>query len=825
MENNNSIFQIKDPVKINFPDLSSFFTIKDKHDTLLLGAGPLADGLVCPIYLDEESAKKIIEEYMPNETGYNIFQIKTPFTLMIEAAKQGAAGFMVSLELNLNKNNEDIFKLTQGRLLFPFLVRFEETSSTLPKVLGSGLKCDNGTYLTRFGERKFDNFELIQWVNHKLMDRASGSMAILSPFRTYEEGASFWCLSDEPSEIGIFSELENDRVGIYNFDEPSIVYFAEDNALKQYCAMEGYFPIFTSHEAAKHFLEHRLGGAFHIVSLDTSIKNYIRHKGLFSYDLKKPQKGLSASIKEIKNLPLHLKKLTEKFKLTPWSCFIINPKGHREDLAHGIFHQTTKEKCVIKGVSGEWEINDEHKFKKIKDINYFDGRDTFHFNIFNFQFSELEKSNCKKIETLDGIDIKDFSELELDELIDSKIKEDHKEFSIPEDIEDLIFSLQEGEKHFKDYNKSEKNKILDYYQNLSQKWCLKYWETVSGETSEIIYFDNFFSLAKYIIELDKHDMPQRVYGSHDESSYGHIGFEGSKDEEKEKNHSERFYKIVKKICKNVLLFGFNQNYAFDLALASNNFFRSKQLSICIFIHDGLITFLPDNGNSEEDFYNEIGFPKSIISDLFSKLEQKIHPESLSLLEGKIGDKKTKYFTQDSLLFLSTALYNFEKLGKNKNFDYAPVSVQIVKSLEFEIRTLFKKILNSFQIDRSYNFDEDEKRIIDFAKGQDEIVNLGFLTNALRKSKNYSSGPFKEINRVISISNHSDLLSKQNIKLILKDVLNRFRNGGSHDKLISLETCEECISKLLNNKEDIGLITKFAKLNSEISDQKKERISE
>ena len=89
----------------------------------------------------------------------------------------------------------------------------------------------------------------------------------------------------------------------------------------------------------------------------------------------------------------------------------------------------------------------------------------------------------------------------------------------------------------------------------------------------------------------------------------------------------------------------------------------------------------------------------------------------------------------------------------------------------------------------------------------------------------SEAKMKEINRVISISNHSDLLSKQNIKLILKDVLNRFRNGGSHDKLISLETCEECISKLLNNKEDIGLITKFAKLNSEISDQKKERISE
>ena len=596
-----------------------------------------------------------------------------------------------------------------------------------------------------------------------------------------------------------------------------MVYFEKDNILKHYAPMEGYFPIFTSFEAAKTFLEERLGGSFHIISIDKSIKSFVRYKGFMSRDLQEPQKGISAVIKEIKNLPLHLKKVCEKFQLPPWSCFVINPAGHREDSAYGLFNDLDENSCNVKGVSGKWNLNDKHIFKKTENIDCFDGSDTFYFYIFNYQFSDLEKSNCKKIDNIKNINIKDLSDTEIDEIIDLKLKEELKEYIIPNDIDNLTCDLIEEEKSFNDYKHEEQKKILNFFEELSQKWCLKYWETVSGETSETIYFEDFFSLAQYLINLEKHDLYYRINGKHDETSFGNIGFEKSYLGEKyEEDCSKRFYGIIKKICKNVILFGYNQSHAFDLALTANNLFKSLKISICIFIHDGLISFLPDSKSTEEDFYKEIGFPISIKSNLFDKLENQIHPESLELLIKKIGKKNINHLSQDSLLFLSTSLYNFEKLGKNKSFDYAPVSVQIVKSLEVEIRNLFKNILKKFKIDKGYNLSKDDAIILDFVNGHDEIVNLGYLTNILRKSKNYTSGPIKMVHEVIKNSNQVELISRKNIKLILTDVLNKFRNGGSHDKAISLETCEECVSKLIEEKEEIGLIIKYSKLNSELN---------
>ena len=48
----------------------------------------------------------------------------------------------------------------------------------------------------------------------------------------------------------------------------------------------GDYPVFTSEEGAAEFLERRLGGAFHIISLaESAYPNLIRHQGIKAQDL------------------------------------------------------------------------------------------------------------------------------------------------------------------------------------------------------------------------------------------------------------------------------------------------------------------------------------------------------------------------------------------------------------------------------------------------------------------------------------------------------------------------------------------------------------
>ena len=51
----------------------------------------------------------------------------------------------------------------------------------------------------------------------------------------------------------------------------------------------------------------------------------------------------------------------------------------------------------------------------------------------------------------------------------------------------------------------------------------------------------------------------------------------------------------------------------------------------------------------------------------------------------------------------------------------------------------------------------------------------------------------------------DLTQPRIVRLILNDVLNRFRNGGAHEIAISYATCQECIDILVGSHAQPGLI--------------------
>ena len=146
------------------------------------------------------------------------------------------------------------------------------------------------------------------------------------------------------------------------------------------------------------------------------------------------------------------------------------------------------------------------------------------------------------------------------------------------------------------------------------------------------------------------------------------------------------------------------------------------------------------------------------------------------------------------------------MGQSPCLDYAPVSVQVVKALEYELRELVAACLEAYQLPVGYSAKSREERtILDCAGGHRYRVSLGSLTHALREARQASAGPLRHLaNRLLDLDLR-DLMKPTITDLILKDVLPRFRNGGAHEHAVSHATCGDCIDVLVGSERQPGLI--------------------
>jgi len=140
---------LDEPVKDKFPDLSGFVVILKNDGSYLLGAGVLSDGLIVPLFPDLDSAHEVIQDLSddPRDMQLRAENLGEPFKAMRKAAGEGAAGFQFSAGMFNDRQRQAVFSITQGRIIFPFMARYSEAGSQWPTVLGSALRCDEGSYL------------------------------------------------------------------------------------------------------------------------------------------------------------------------------------------------------------------------------------------------------------------------------------------------------------------------------------------------------------------------------------------------------------------------------------------------------------------------------------------------------------------------------------------------------------------------------------------------------------------------------------------------------------------------------------------------------
>jgi hypothetical protein len=86
-----------------------------------------------------------------------------------------------------------------------------------------------------------------------------------------------------------------------------------------------------------------------------------------------------------------------------------------------------------------------------------------------------------------------------------------------------------------------------------------------------------------------------------------------------------------------------------------------------------------------------------------------------------------------------------------------------------------------------------------------MVSLGSIAHAFKATRKAQAGILQYAANRLKTFGSFELTQSRVIRLILNDVLNRFRNGGAHEQAISYATCQECIDVLIGSHAQLGLI--------------------
>jgi hypothetical protein len=425
----------------------------------------------------------------------------------------------------------------------------------------------------------------------------------------------------------------------------------------------------------------------------------------------------------------------ETFKFPPYACFVLNPAGHREDVAWGLFAGVEDDGLEVKSVGARWKLLSGHQYSELERIDTFDGQDTFFLGPSEFRFAELRRSVGRFSPVLKGEDLRALTVIEVEEAL--------QDFVDGEDplIEDVmgrhIMEVDEGEDVL-DGQRDEEAGLLDtkVYAPLLHRWVLNYWDTIEGERLGPFYFDTPFHVARALSRLEIEDRPARITGRRGCSS---IGFEGSRNQDLEDAGGSGLAIALVKICQRMVERGYRPNDALDMAAAANAVLKSFHISLCSNAADALISHIPDEARPSRRLMDEMGLPQELGDQLIQLIEADVDPEGNELLRGRLGEQIAARLVFRTRLFLTTALLQFDGMGKSPCIDYAPVSVQVVKALEFEMRELAAAVVCGFPEVPAQPASREEETFLHILADRRNMVSLGSIAHAFKATRKAEAG--------------------------------------------------------------------------------------
>jgi len=529
--------------------------------------------------------------------------------------------------------------------------------------------------------------------------------------------------------------------------------------LGPWIGIDGGFAIFTSEDEALHYLQHH-------AATDQNQRDFIG-------DLAGLQNGMPPH--NLRPYPiLDLATRAEDLQThNPFASICINPDDHRENMGY------VSENSLIT-VAGMWSILSRNRFEKTSSYRGHQGSDTIGWSGGQeVQLMPLAKSFVDTSETM-------ITRMEAEE----EIKDFIKHYDPNDD------SVSVG---------PQENRDLDSQSNDLDHYYLACWDPVTGQTDESPNIqEDFKHMLGWLSDYEKTvDRQYRVSGA-TSCNGGITGFSGSLDEGLEKTVGTHFQTGLIQLGVEILTRGYVPADSINLVSLCNSNLRTLHVEFAGYGKDLLWAV---NDQELHRVLTSLSLPETSYNDWVDSPEVNIDIRGEAIGIQRIGQVSWELLSPNSQHFLSTALATLEDLGHIPQRDYAPISLEVVKSLEFELKAIFEAFKDCSASD-NLNFDiskYEETQLNSYINGGRPPA-LGAMAYLLQPSVEADSDLRIVLYRfLMSLSNADFITSNQFTKRVLQRVLNKYRNGGAHEHPIKYEVCMEAVDELIGTGELQGII--------------------
>lgn len=483
------------------------------------------------------------------------------------------------------------------------------------------------------------------------------------------------------------------------------------------------------------------------------------------------------SLHEVRDLGARLSDLA---RVAPLACWSINPGGGREASGYG---RNWVDQRQMSCVSGRWEMRAHNQFIRLGSFQGWMGMDTIGW------------SGGQALQ-LTGLD-RTLSAAVLGESV--SLQDDLSVSEIDEVLKDWLDPSQPGP-WFEEERSPRPEDWLDYF-------YLATWDSVTGETRPFVWLPTFYHALRFLSQSEEtFDREWRTLGV--PSCHALVGFQGSDDAAAEKLRGERFRLGLYRLGQRFLLRGYVPSDADDLASLCNAVLLTTHVDGAGYAKDILWR---SAGPQVDDILERFEIPREVWDEWQLSEEAWVDARGSLIAKARMEADVWQLLAPRTRHFLSTALAHLDDQGHAPQLDYAPISLEVVKALEYELGLILAEFRTSVAgVALTHDPEKREEVALQRYLGGGTAPELGTMSYLLREEEAAASELRLALRTFLrGMPNFAFLSGNDFAKKGLTRVTKKYRNRGVHDSRIVENVCLECVEALVGSATSPGFIPQVA----------------
>ncbi len=630
-----------------------------------------------------------------------------------------------------------------------FMGRFDELSNPLPSIL-----CTVPTepeevheYLASYGPAQLLHDEILHWQRFDILDPVNAQLGATQPFANWEPGQQFYELLSDRGELVVL--LESDIFGPWH-------------------PVEGAVPIYSHPDCAKMIVESPRPPQIGLVGLPGPEQGLTRVADLGRFTLFR-----------IDRLEARLEFLQQAF---PLGAAVFNPHSHRNSTAYTRFFQLgaahkTVAGWTLKSTSGVWALRPGHQLERQKDRQHWNREDADTYSWSGGPSYRLADLPCEA---------RSFPAAKLGH---------NRPFSSDSEREEFLTNWLGG------------GELDLIYEEASQlrgapnRFLIQAWDSVSGEKHPGLWFPTALHAIRFLSHFERADRSIRINGA---QGCGPANFvKASSNPETEQLKGYQFQKSLHRVAARILIHGYRPKDADDLTYLCNHLLGTLIINLAGYATD----IVKRNLEQEKTLHRTMGINPRLAAKCLLRLDRLEENPGTRIARTQIGPYIWAKLTNQSQIFLATALDTRRCFKDAPCYDFSGVVVQICKSVEIELGRALKHLLTPLNKENPEpeQFERDDGPFVDFVWKDKKTLTLGQFCHILKEANQQKSKLWSSAYTAILQADGSALLAKPFYNKALNKLLHSFRNPAAHDKVFNLAQFDECVQLVLGSDQQTGLL--------------------